>query len=161
MKHEEADTRRTLVRRVRIEFRPHFFSRCLELAYRIIPCCNSCEYNAQGFCAAPQLTFSDGISYSGLAIKDGDTLCLQWSPAPAAIITAMHHAYKEDLQSKPKPAPEPKTPQRPQYSPAALAEQIRRFHAGETSAADAAEALKMGLSTFYHKAKGIPHNDTN
>ena len=148
MKTLDANARIELVKRVRTEFRPHFFMRCLEVAYRVIPCCESCEHNLQETCTAPQLTFQDEISFSGLSIKDKETLCIQWSPSPASIISAMKYIYDPD-RLKPKPKPQKIEPA---YSIEELSEQIRRFHSGETTAEAAAEELQMGLSTFYQKA---------
>jgi hypothetical protein len=143
----EASERRALVRRLRNEFRPHFFMRCLEVAYRIIPCCNSCEYNRTGTCTAPQLTFSDGHSISGFAIKDENNLCLQWSPSPSAIMRALQHVYNV------RPSKATPIKAAPASCKADISDIVRRYYTKEITAAEAAALLNMGKSTFYAKAR--------
>jgi hypothetical protein len=91
------EARKELVNQVRIFFRPHFFMRCLEIAYRIIPCCNSCEHNKSGKCYAPYYKDSENFPHNvdWFSVEDGESLCLQWSPSAVAVLNTLYYVSKE------------------------------------------------------------------
>ena len=139
---QTAEKRRELVKAVRVQFRPHFFMRCLELAYRVIPCCKSCEYNKNNCCAAPLSEFE--VS-SGFPIKDQEYLCLKWSPSPEEIAKAMYWTYSVG----PKPIINHTTQRAAPKDKKEIDEMICRVLAGEISVNKASKEIDMPQSTLY------------
>ena len=165
---EEAAKRRALVKAVRDSFRPHFFARCLEAAYRVIPRCQSCEYNNGERCTVIPITF-DG------SIKDTDGLCMHWSPSPSAFSSALMYTYGLDSISVQRAAykacdPDIFEEHRKEYErrgrqsgidPALLDEQLCLFRAGKVSAVQAAATLGVSPGTFYKKARSARSSEQN
>ena len=147
----DAASRRALVKQVRAQFRPHFFSRCLELSYRIIPCCKTCEHNRCGKCHAPNFPGSDWIPHNvaWFTVKSLDNLCIQWSPSVQAVITALQYAYKDALLM-PQIDPQKNAST---YTKEELDAQICDFLSGKISAAEAADLLGIATGTFYAKVR--------
>ncbi len=181
MNQQEAIERRDLVRRLRHEFRPHYFMRCLEIAYRVIPCCNTCEYYSGKRCSAPPGWTFDHCPQSGEQFREGDRLCIHWSPSPSAILSALIFAYPppgksggteaETAKSKRKTSENTSSPRKnteneniqtdkkrgPPFRTdhQNICEQARRYKSGEITATDAAKQLNISLGYFYKKVRSL------
>ena len=164
MNQQEAIERRDLVRRLRHEFRPHYFMRCLEIAYRVIPCCNTCEYYSENRCSAPPGWAVDHHPKNGEQFREGERLCIHWSPSPAAILSALNAVYPQcqdnatstpGIHQEPDPDYRKPGPKGKQIDPGELSELAKQFWAGEISAAEAAQLLGISTGHFYYVIRKI------
>lgn len=130
--------------------------RCLEVAYRVIPCCKNCEFNAAGVCnMPPHVYFSeDGPFVSGIAIKNCESLCIHWSPSLEAVLRTLEFICNTPSPQK-SPDPERKKTggkKEPVKVDDYFINQIDLYLSGRIKADDAAQTLGISRSTFYAKA---------